>query len=458
MEKFNFLVSFNEDLKRRLISSTSLTYKKIISSPSKLQFVPRSNEALDELIKQLNEILDIIRNIFNKPYIQTITNEILLRSELVSTLNPDLLRKTEADPSLWKEKKNKKMSPELVYSVEYEDTIKNYENCFVIYVFNQIISLINTFKELNISYTNSLTNYYQTSEARLGGLSVYEDIVSNGEELGKYVFYKGSRNKNIEKLLNIHRKVKYLKYHKFYRVLKDTTIKFPLNLTNTILHDRRYNKIYRFYKDNLENKDLFGNQDVLFFNYSVIRILNYLMNNENYKLKSSDVVLSLNDNLVHFNDFSFDFDFCHYDFKCDETDLSLILKTTINHKSCTTKIKIICNLENKIDEENYDNFIVICNNNLVGKYSNICELNYEKELYSDKEIANIFNSTRIVIPVYSRSISKCPYCGETTIVDKDHDYYCYSCKGEFLTVYINKRLHVWIKSLWRFNDGRETTK
>ena len=226
MEKFNFLVDFNENLIHRCRKNRSkpISFTNILTFPNELKLSPTNLDALKDFITSLNDTLDIIGNIFDKPYVLTKTNEVIIRSELVSELGPDSFIKTTLDSSLWKQKRNHEFSPELVYSVEYEDTINNYENRFIIYVLNKIIDIVSNFKEFNLNYTNSLKSFYGTTEASLSKLSIYASINKNKEELSKYIFYAGANNENFEALSKIHSKIKHLKLHKFYRLLKDTSL------------------------------------------------------------------------------------------------------------------------------------------------------------------------------------------------------------------------------------------
>ncbi len=460
MEKFSFLVDFNEQLlkKYRKNKSKPLLVSNLLSSPNELKLSPTNFDTLKDFINQLNEILDTFSAIFNKPFVLTTTNEVILRSELVSDLSPDDFKKTTLDSSLWKQKRNGKFVPELVYNKEFNDTINNYENRFIIYVFSKIIDLLNNFKELSINYTNSLRSYYGTTEASLSKLSLYSNLIKSKEEVAKYIFLSGVNNENYETLTLIHNKVKHLKLHKFYRLLKNTTFTLPLNLTNTILHDIRYNRVYRFYKENLFLNEVSANYDDLFFNYTLIRLLNYLLNNKKISELNIPLIKFNKLKLIKFDEdqsLTFKLNKFSYKLSLDLNNLSFILETTFNKIVMTSLIKVSYNYKDSDYENNanyfskFDNYLVISNSNLSSNFNNIFELSYEKMIFSDLGFENILLSTEIILPLSSNTLIKCPYCGETNLVSNLNNYHCLHCNNEFLTLNINHKIHVWLKSLYR---------
>lgn len=457
MEKFNFLIDFNENITSRLKLNTleGISFNDLLNSPSELNLSPKNFNSLKEFINNLNNLLDVFLSIFNKPYIQTITEEVILRSELASNITSEGFRKTTLDSSLWK-KKRSGYSPELVYSIEYEDTISNYENYFIIYVFKKIIDLVSTFKEFNLNYTNSLRSFYGTNEASLSELSIYSSINKNKDQLSKYIFLTGSNNENYQALSEIHTKIKHLKLHKFYKLLKNSKFSLPVKLTNTLLHDNRYNRVYRFFKDNLLFNDISNSYDNLFFNYSLIRLLNYLsLNRKVQELKIPLIKLDDNKLLALEKEVTFKFNKFSYKLSLDPLHLGFILKTTYYKVETKTFIKVFYSYNDNdslLNHEyirDFDNSFIITNNNLSKTFNNIFELNYEKELFNDLGLENILLSTQIVLPLTSNTLIKCPYCGETKLINNLNSYHCLKCNNEFLTLNINHKIHLWLKSLYR---------
>ena len=451
MRNFNFLYEFNVKLSNHFNSTSDGVLSYAFFKENPLALSPEKNDSFNEFINKLNDILDILFNIFNRPYIETKVYEVIKRNELVSNFSNDSFVKTVKDASLWKEQ-NKKMRPELVYSIEYDDSFINYENTFIIYAFKQIINLVSTLKEFNIESTNSLKSYYGTNEASLSKLSVYKSLSEDKEVLAKYIYLDGESNQNYEKLLKIHSKIKHLKLHKFYRTLKDSEFRLPINLTNTILHDIRYNKIYRFCKDNLLISNTLFDFDTAFYNYSVFRILNYLTESEKVKsLKINDLSfekykLGLNEEVT------FKFKQVDYSLNLDPSNNSIILNTKIANEVNKTLIKTIYSYSNELfDAFNFDNLIIFTNNNLSKNFSNIVELNFEKDMFDDSLIENTLISTQILIPYTKDKIIKCPYCGKEHLVNELNHYHCLDCNGEFKFIAKNKKNYIWIKSLWRNN-------
>ncbi len=449
MRNFNFLYGFNIKLSNHFNSNSDGVLNYAFFKKNPLVLSPEKNDSFNEFINRLNDILDILFNIFNRPYIETKVYEVIKRNELVSNFSNDSFAKTVKDASLWKEY-NKKMRPELVYSIEYDDSFINYENTFIIYAFKQIINLVSTLKEFNIESTNSLKSFYGTNEASLSKLSVYKSLNEDKDIVSKYIYVDGENNQNYENLLKIHSKIKHLKLHKFYRVLKDHQFKLPINLTNTILHDIRYNKVYRFCKDNLLISNTLFDFDTAFYNYTVFRIFNFLT--ESKKVKTLKIKeLTFNKNKIGINEeVSFIYNSIEYLLSLDPLNNALILKTTIGNETNETLIKTIYSYNNELfDSFNYDNLIIYTNNNLSKNFSNIVELNFEKDMFDDSLIENTLISTQILIPYLKDKITKCPYCGKEHLTKESNHYHCLDCNGEFKLINKNEKNFIRIKNLWR---------
>lgn len=450
MEKFNFLVNFNLELNTLFLQNEVkvLSYKKI--KESNLALFQENHDDLDVFIHQLNETLDILFNIFNYPYIETRTNQIIKRSELVNSYSEESFKKTICDASLWKENKGE-MKPELVHSVEYHDTFVNYENIFIVYVFKRIINIVTELKEFNIQSSNSLSTFYGTKEASLSRLSIYQNIHDNKDEISKYLYLDGELNKNYDLLLKIHNKVKHLKLHKFYKKLKDYKFKLPVNLTNTILHDRRYNKVYRFFKSSILTLDSVENFDTLFFNYSVIRIADYLCDNV-AKITPSLIIFEFNENkmLSLKKPLLFQMNRFNYELILKPNDNLILLNVSRGDEIMHDAIKVLYSYKGEfIEHFGYDSLIVCTNNNRSSSYNNIVELFYDDQKNKDVIFKNTFLSTQIIINLPNEEISKCPYCGQKELSKAGNNYHCLRCNGEFKKITINKKPCIWVKDLWR---------
>lgn len=450
MEKFNFLVNFNLELNTLFLKNKgkTLSYEKI--KESNLKLFQENHDDLDAFIHELNEILDILFNIFNYPYIETRTNQIIKRSELVNSYSEESFKKTIRDASLWKENKGE-MKPELVHSIEYDDTFINYENIFIVYVLKRIINIITELKEFNIESSNSLSTFYGTKEASLSRLSIYQNIYDNKDEISKYLYLDGELNKNYDLLLKIHSKVKHLKLHKFYKQLKDYKFKLPVNLTNTILHDRRYNKVYRFFKNSVLGFDSVENFDTLFFNYSVIRMTDYLCNNV-AKIAPSSIEFELDKNkmLSLKKTLLFQINRFNYELTLKPNENLILLNTSRGDETMHDAIKVLYSYKGEfIEHFGYDSLIIYTNNNRSNSYNNIVELLYDDQKNKDIIFKNTFLSTQIVINLPNEEISKCPYCGQKELYNEERNYHCLRCNGEFKKITINKKPYIWIKDLWR---------
>lgn len=97
----NYLIKFNSKIKKALKGSNSFTYFYDFLLNSNLKFTTKYNyldtiSRVDELKKVINKISSII----NKPHIQSVDNEIILRSELASKISNESFFSTLKDSRL----------------------------------------------------------------------------------------------------------------------------------------------------------------------------------------------------------------------------------------------------------------------------------------------------------------------------------------------------------------------
>ena len=125
--------------------------------------------------KELKVVVDKIISIIFKPQIKSITNEVILRSELSGSISTDSFIKTTRDSQLWK-RKNDKLTPEFVYSVENVDTIDTYENRFISLLVDEIHDELKAMILHLTPLMETLEDLYQNNGLGFGKVSLVNDL------------------------------------------------------------------------------------------------------------------------------------------------------------------------------------------------------------------------------------------------------------------------------------------
>lgn len=446
MERFDYLLDFTLKLQSLFNSDSILSYKKI--SELNLNCAYKNDYNFINKLNKINDLLDIFYNIFNHPFVETKTITALKRSELVNNYSEESFKKTIQDASLWKSN-GKQYKPELVHTFEYDDTIDNYENRFIIYAFNKLLNAINNMLELDVNTSSSIINYFGTSETSLGKLSIYHRIAKEPNELSDYIYNDHDTQNKLLLIKNIKEKVNRLKLHTFYRRLKKSHFSLPLELTNVMIHDRRYNKVYRFFKDCFLLQNIISS-DSTYYNFIAIKFVAYLVNNKEISMPENFAFNMINGVVSLTNSINFTYKNIKYLLMFNSKDLSIDIKCKISNCDSFTKIKVFYKYDKQyIDFLNIDNLLIFTSCNNSKSFNNIAELNIYDESSFNEIFGNVLSSTQILIPLNASEISKCPYCGSSSIKSKDFDYYCSSCNNRFSFVTLRNKKYVWIKGLWR---------
>ena len=187
-----------------------------------------------KFFNSINFILSVITSIVVKPHISNKREEIIIRSDLVSSFPSETFQETMKDPSLWKIK-DLQYYPEYLHYFQNVDELNIYENrfiCMVIDLIDEELRKMNEFYSLLV-------------------LSLDEkDTLSSDED---YV------NEAFNKIHILEKRIKKIKSTYFYRFISKTNTKIlHVVPSNILLKDRLYNYCFKFYKKMIgyTNKEL----------------------------------------------------------------------------------------------------------------------------------------------------------------------------------------------------------
>lgn len=480
-----FLKEFNNKIIRIINSNNSFTSLYSYFELDKIKF----NKTFDyeDCLSRLLIIKDLINKISSiiyKPHIKVDTSEIILRSELANNISNDSFLKTTKDSKLWKYKNNE-LTPEFVYNIENIDTILTYENRFIALLVSLIYDELNKINVLIEPLIESILEKYEISDISYGEYSIFKEF-DNYKYPYKDVFIKSKSNSNKVYRLSIVllNKIKRLMNTQFYKINIKHKLEKNVLPTNILIHDNLYAYCYKFYKNNylsnsiieLDNKTL----DIYYYNYVLMSFIKYLSKLNVAKTRAS---LSSSFNVdsskrIRFKMFSFKKGVFSYFIKEDINNLGLIVETRFidnkvktnskvnKDKSSLYYIKTIYSynndnyplissiLQNKMNNEGYDNVILFTHANLIRRYDLVATLSYYKDNH-ELLFKNIINSLSMLFDTDSSIYeNKCPMCGKHNISYDGFNYMCNDCGSIFSLITSkkedNKEL-LWIKSFKREN-------
>lgn len=174
--------------------------------------------------EEISFILSVIASIISHPHISNKGENIILRTELASSVSPEMFQKTMRDPILWSFDGDR-MIPEYVHYFQSIDDLRIYENVFLVMLVKLIAAELTKYQDF---YTSLVETFHGQEQ-----LSLNENNVSVA--LGKL------------RLLN--KKIRYIQNTRFYKEInkKPTTLR-TVHPTNILLKDRLYNYCFKFYR------------------------------------------------------------------------------------------------------------------------------------------------------------------------------------------------------------------
>lgn len=169
-------------------------------------------------------ILNVITSIIAHPHISNKTEDIVIRTEIASTVTPETFNSTMRDFELWKFDGNK-MIPEYVHYHQNIDDLRIYENVFIVMLVKQIAAELGKY-----------TDFYSTLIETFRGQSVLS-LEENNVSVALF---------RIQKL---NKKIRYIQNTRFYKEInKQPTTLRSVHPTNILLKDRLYNYCFKFYR------------------------------------------------------------------------------------------------------------------------------------------------------------------------------------------------------------------
>ena len=436
MKEINYYAKLNDELTSYLSNCVSLTTFEELLNDDKIHLTNNTNSLLNSYIKDINYIFDVILSIALSPHYLNSPETLLIRSEQSYQIDNEDYINTLRDSSLWK-RKGQNLAPEYVYSKSSKEDIITYENKFVIYVFNLLMQEINKFYKDN-PLGNSLENLYKQEQITFSENSLVNDIKENNKNISALLNNDNQDNQLINK---VYAKGKRIEQTSFYKLLSKETISLPILPTNILLHDQKYYYLYRFYRTNLKRT----NDDSMFVNYVILKILETLIENKYRFNKTSSLTFS--DNQIQITDLICSKDGFTYKFNKDDNHLYLDVK---NGASYSKNLIII---KEELDEatfEEFDNVFYICQINKSKKNKNVLEIDVLSKKDSRVSLDDIFLSLRLTV---KGSLStKCPICGKLSLKeDKRFDqdnFFCHNCNSSLALIKKGQAKLIWLKSLW----------
>ncbi len=473
-EKGNYLIKFNNKVKRALKQSDSFTYFYDYILNSNLKFITKYIYAdtisrVDELKKVINKISSII----SKPHIQSVDNEIILRSELASKISNESFFSTLKDSRLWKYKDNKP-TPEYVYSIEHIDSLKTYENRFIRLLIDsleeEILNILGTLFPL----VETIEEHFEMSGVSYGEYSIFKDFNSlNYPYEGIFNKKSSSTYTLFKEVKKLEKRIKQIKNTEFYKV-NSTYIDKNILPTNILIHDELYSYCYKFYKMNylIEDKD----EEYLnsyYYNYVFASFIYYLSQLNIAKTTQSNKakIYFDKDNRIRFTPISFKRGLFSYFIKEDESRFGFNIETRLIENAIRVNTNVdeskiarysiltsyLYNLNNKdkikeeMNESNKinNNTILFTMNNTVGNFNSVLALsvyNKNHDLLFKNLVSSLSMLFKVDEVVYEH---KCPVCGSKNIMNDGYSYYCEDCLSTYSLLNVNSDNVMWIKSFRR---------
>lgn len=450
-----FLIELSKKVLRYNKSSEpfKVLYDRLIDNKLKLN---KSYDYVESLarLKELKVVSDKIISIIFKPQIKSVTNEVILRSELAGAISTESFIKTMRDVKLWKDKEGE-LTPEYVYSLENIDSIDTFENRFISMLVDEIHNELKLIL-LNLSpLVETLEDLYQGASTSFGKASMINDLIKKSypyeDILSKF---RSTKARAYKEAKAIEKKIRNIKESEFYRFTSKKMHPKMVVPTNVLLHNPLYSYCYRYYKENYQTSEIDNtNFDVYYYNYVVLSFFKYF---SKIKLTKASVVnasdISLDENKrIRFNPIAFKKGMFIYEFKEDTKDLgfyvdiklvnsSRSLRTRVNeenisHAYILTSFDLTENSAKSLDfvlkGKDANNVYLFVMNNLVGKFVNSITLSYYKNNH-DELLETFFASLTLLFDCdLDLFKAKCPVCGEVNITFDGYNYTCKECGTKY---------------------------
>lgn len=424
----------------------------------------------DELLTRLEAIracLQVIYAILEKPVLRSISEETISRSERVGRLSVDSFQRTLRDPGLWRNKRGE-IVPEYVHHEQYGDTIIRYENLFVILLLGY---MERDLRRLENELTPVVPPFEAVTESRglsFGKRSALDDYLD--EELPYSAVFRQTRSDASGAYAlarKIKKMIKNVRSTEFYRILSnEKPIDPDVISTNILLHDPRYNKLYRFYEEHyrLEHA-LEGNEmNTLYYNYVLFSLFAYFSKKKVLPKKES---LSFEKGRFHFSPITYWRGPFEMTLREDPDSLALYLEARLNGygdsplSKARYRIDIVKDLDEEedalllghLEEAGVEDRFIIAMNDVNHHYDRVLILNYYEGHYEER-FERLFLATRMLFKCDSALfMERCPVCGDEESSFDGYQHACASCGARYRSFGRGRLAKLWITRFRKEGKG-----
>lgn len=480
MEKLPYYLDEIDYRIKRIVSNSSnfkVFFNKLKKTNLKLDHSRQIKEDESKLASY-KDICNTILSIISHPHLSIKMEDIVVRSETVSSIDTQSFLKTLGEARLRK-RKSSGMSPEKVYSYENIDNLRIYENIFIVMLIDYLYSEIDSLMKSYEGRFGSLYNYSGMERLSYENYGLFSQIdgvtMKNREVLTQNRESEVSLYKEIAKL---EKKLRQVRGTDFYiDVKKARPIKGAIQPTNILLKDNLYSKCYRFYIANVsiveekKKRELYTNYIFVSLSKELIDLgykLAPISKRKNRRIRLKDSI-SLTETLYFYNDF---FSIGLID---DRLFGGIKVKVKLNkvgfrkltsEEVAESYILPIIRLDSFSLEESRERVkriigsgisrVTICllESTSLENYSDFDILNYSTYRIKGQEDAlkNLLTSYTTLLKG-SKDIyeTHCPVCGNSSLIQEKNSYRCLNCKSSYSLYSAGKANYIWIKSL---NGGK----
>ncbi len=249
------------------IKSNNLDLKKD-EYESLVEFNKIDGNKVDKFLNDLKSILILSKDISESPKVELIEYEEVKNSNEVKTINSNSARYFSMHPEDWYQSGRNMPKPLKILTSSCKESNDIYENRMFLYVIKKTIEKLKYLKFAISDEKNALYNRINMTERELLYFGNYHDEEMLKKDKDNLALIK----KRINKISNIENEIKLVE-----RNIQDIRYveNLKLKMTQKILYDNRYKRIFDFYKEYeddftiAEKKEVRSNVDTI-YNYLFI--------------------------------------------------------------------------------------------------------------------------------------------------------------------------------------------
>lgn len=431
--------------------------------------IPYDFDTLTARLDAIRQALQVVYAILEKPVIKAHREEAVSRSERVGRLDASDFRKTMRDPGVWREKAGE-LVPEYVHHEEYGDTIKRYENSFVILLLGQIERDLRDLESELLPAVAPFEAIVERGGLDFGKHSPLTEF--EGQDLPYSSVFRQVRSdaSNVYALARrIRKMLKNVTGTEFYRILsKEKPIDPEVIPTNILLHDPRYNKLFRFYEERYRAEGKFQDdaQDVLYYNYVLLSMFAFLSRKKALPKKGK---LSLDPVSGRFHFETFSYGRGPFEIRVEENKEALGFYLTSrlsgepDPKKANARYRVLVSkdldegnlaLYEKLSEreEGEEDCFLITMNDATHRFDRVLSISYY-EGKEDERFARLFLSLRMLFKCDSSLFyERCPVCGDRHTRFDGYENECQACGARYRSFGKGRLAKLWIT---RFRKERK---